>query len=64
MAWKKIREKKNEHSKIEYGWYYYKIIYEISYNLFGNNSKIYNNYIDKMYSTYNRNEYGDNMHEK
>ena len=49
--------------RIEFGWWYYKIKCEIGYHLFGSTSKMYNKNLDKMLSKYNRNLYGQNMHE-
>lgn len=63
MAWSKIRKRQEGMCRIEFGWWYYKIKCEIGYHLFGSTSKIYNKNLDKMLSKYNRNLYGQNMHE-
>ena len=63
MAWSKIRKRQKGMSKIEIGWWCYKILCEIGYHFFGSTSKMYNRNLDKMYSRYNRNLYGQNMGE-
>lgn len=62
MAWSKVRKRKKGAPKIELFWWYYKIMCEIGYHLFGSTSKMYNYNLDKMLSKYNRNLYGENMH--
>ena len=63
MAWSKIRKRRIGMCRIELGWWYYKLTCELGYHLFGSTSKMYNNNLNNMLKKYNRNLYGQNMHE-
>lgn len=63
MSWSEVRVRKKGMCKIEFCWWYYKINCEIGFYLFGFTSNMYKKNLDKMLSKYNRNLYGQNMHE-